>query len=200
MGYKYPTYVYLNVFHRIRSRIVYGLQAEHTMEDQVYWRGNGGKVYFYQNELPYINPYYWKRGLAPDRSPVFEFPSIESRSNDTRRLQLWYGLCQLPRWQWLSWPLCHRTGSVLAKLLLDLRALKYFPFSFPWNCRFSHWWLRTKYLSYLTWCRTWQLHHKHSAAGPNYCRCFSRPVGQSFFFGFWLVAHPTKEMIYTPRN
>eukprot|EP00434_Breviolum_minutum_P043518 symbB.v1.2.038798.t1/scaffold6179.1/size20273/1 len=42
--------------------IVYGLQAEHTMEDQVYWRGNGGKVYFYQNELPYINPYYWKRG------------------------------------------------------------------------------------------------------------------------------------------
>lgn len=83
MGYKYPKYVYVNLFQRIRSRIVYGLQAEHTMEDQVYWRGNGGKVYFYQNELSYINPYYWKRGLAPDRSPVFEFPSIESRSNDT---------------------------------------------------------------------------------------------------------------------
>ncbi|CAL1127386.1 unnamed protein product, partial [Cladocopium goreaui] len=42
--------------------IVYGLQSEHTMQDQVYWRGNGGKVFFYQNELPYINPYFRRPG------------------------------------------------------------------------------------------------------------------------------------------
>lgn len=42
--------------------IVYGLQSDHTMQDQVYWRGNGGKVFFYQNELPYINPYFKRPG------------------------------------------------------------------------------------------------------------------------------------------
>ncbi|CAK9112605.1 3-beta-glucosidase) (Laminarinase) (SacteLam55A) [Durusdinium trenchii] len=38
--------------------IIYGLQAEHTLEDQVVWYGEEGKVFFYQNELPYIDPYF----------------------------------------------------------------------------------------------------------------------------------------------
>lgn len=35
---------------------VYGLFVEHFQREQVVWRGNGGRVYFYQSELPYDPP------------------------------------------------------------------------------------------------------------------------------------------------
>ncbi len=35
---------------------VYGLFAEHFQKEQVVWRGNGGRVYFYQSEIPYDPP------------------------------------------------------------------------------------------------------------------------------------------------
>lgn len=35
---------------------VYGLFVEHFQEYQVLWNGNGGRVYFYQSELPYDPP------------------------------------------------------------------------------------------------------------------------------------------------
>ena len=53
-------------------RIIYGLQAEHTMEDQVVWTGEAGKVFFYQNELPYINP----RFRTPGKRNLFFVPFL----------------------------------------------------------------------------------------------------------------------------
>ena len=35
---------------------VYGLFVEHYQEYQVLWNGNGGRVYFYQSEIPYDPP------------------------------------------------------------------------------------------------------------------------------------------------
>jgi hypothetical protein len=35
---------------------VYGLFVEHLQEYQVLWNGNGGRVYFYQSEIPYDPP------------------------------------------------------------------------------------------------------------------------------------------------
>ncbi|RZL38094.1 MAG: coagulation factor 5/8 type domain-containing protein [Rubrivivax sp.] len=35
---------------------IYGLFVEHFQQHQVLWRGNGGRVYFYQSELPYDPP------------------------------------------------------------------------------------------------------------------------------------------------
>jgi hypothetical protein len=35
---------------------IYGLFVEHFQEYQVLWNGNGGKVYFYQSEIPYDPP------------------------------------------------------------------------------------------------------------------------------------------------
>jgi hypothetical protein len=35
---------------------IYGLFVEHTQEYQTVWNGNGGRVYFYQSELPYDPP------------------------------------------------------------------------------------------------------------------------------------------------
>ena len=36
--------------------IIYGLFVEHYQEFQVLWNGNGGRVYFYQSEIPYDPP------------------------------------------------------------------------------------------------------------------------------------------------
>jgi hypothetical protein len=36
--------------------IIYGLFVEHYQEFQVVWNGNGGRVYFYQSEIPYDPP------------------------------------------------------------------------------------------------------------------------------------------------
>ena len=33
--------------------VAYGLAVEHTLKDQVIWRGERGRVFFYQSELPY---------------------------------------------------------------------------------------------------------------------------------------------------
>ncbi len=43
---------------------LYGLFVEHTQEYQTVWNGNGGRVYFYQSELPYDPPSSeaWKHG------------------------------------------------------------------------------------------------------------------------------------------
>jgi len=43
---------------------LYGLFVEHTQEYQTIWNGNGGRVYFYQSELPYDPPSAeaWKHG------------------------------------------------------------------------------------------------------------------------------------------
>lgn len=35
------------------SVAMYGLAAEHTLEDLTVWRGDKGATYFYQSELPY---------------------------------------------------------------------------------------------------------------------------------------------------
>ncbi len=35
---------------------VYGLFVEHLQEHQTFWNGNGGRVYFYQSEIPYDPP------------------------------------------------------------------------------------------------------------------------------------------------
>ena len=34
----------------------YGLFVEHYQQYQVIWNGNGGRTYFFQNELPYDPP------------------------------------------------------------------------------------------------------------------------------------------------
>ncbi len=43
---------------------IYGLFVEHTQEYQTLWNANGGRVYFYQSELPYDPPSQeaWKHG------------------------------------------------------------------------------------------------------------------------------------------
>lgn len=43
---------------------IYGLFVEHTQEYQTLWHGNGGRVYFYQSEMPYDppSPAAWRRG------------------------------------------------------------------------------------------------------------------------------------------
>jgi hypothetical protein len=43
---------------------LYGLFVEHTQEYQTLWNGNGGRVYFYQSELPYDPPSQaaWQHG------------------------------------------------------------------------------------------------------------------------------------------
>jgi len=43
---------------------IYGLFVEHTQEYQTIWNGNGGRVYFYQSEMPYDPPSQeaWRHG------------------------------------------------------------------------------------------------------------------------------------------
>ena len=44
--------------------VLYGLFVEHSQEYQTIWNGNGGRVYFYQSELPYDPPApdAWRHG------------------------------------------------------------------------------------------------------------------------------------------
>ncbi len=46
--------------------IYYGLAVEHTQEYQTVWNGNGGRLYFYQSEMPYDVPSQmaWQHGSA----------------------------------------------------------------------------------------------------------------------------------------
>ncbi len=43
---------------------IYGLFVEHTQDYQTLWNGNGGRVYFYQSEMPYDppSPEAWSHG------------------------------------------------------------------------------------------------------------------------------------------
>ena len=43
---------------------MYGLFVEHTQEYQTLWNGNGGRVFFYQSEMPYDPPsnQVWRDG------------------------------------------------------------------------------------------------------------------------------------------
>lgn len=45
---------------------MYGLFVEHTQDYQTVWNGNGGRVYFYQSEMPYDPPSAeaWRPGVA----------------------------------------------------------------------------------------------------------------------------------------
>ncbi|MFI9803231.1 RICIN domain-containing protein [Streptomyces sp. NPDC052301] len=45
---------------------MYGLFVEHFQKDQVIWNGNGGRTYFFQNEMPYDPPNQaaWTNGSA----------------------------------------------------------------------------------------------------------------------------------------
>lgn len=45
---------------------IYGLFVEHTKEYQTIWNGNGGRVFFYQSEMPYDPPNQeaWKHGTV----------------------------------------------------------------------------------------------------------------------------------------
>ena len=47
---------------------IYGLFVEHFQAEQVLWRGNGGRVYFYQSEIPYDPPSQAEWRSAPDAS------------------------------------------------------------------------------------------------------------------------------------
>ena len=44
----------------------YGLFVEHYQEFQVLWKGNGGRTYFYQSEIPYDPPTQAKFASAPN--------------------------------------------------------------------------------------------------------------------------------------
>ncbi|MCX8108616.1 MAG: coagulation factor 5/8 type domain-containing protein [Verrucomicrobiae bacterium] len=45
---------------------IYGLFVEHTQEYQTIWNGNGGRVFFYQSEMPYDPPSQeaWRHGTV----------------------------------------------------------------------------------------------------------------------------------------
>ena len=45
---------------------LYGLFVEHCQEYQTVWNGNGGRVYFYQSEMPYDPPSQdaWRNGAV----------------------------------------------------------------------------------------------------------------------------------------
>jgi len=47
-----------------RDVTIYGLFVEHYQEDQVLWNADGGRVYFFQSEMPYDPPNndVWKHG------------------------------------------------------------------------------------------------------------------------------------------
>ena len=59
---------------------LYGLFVEHTQEYQTLWNGNGGRVYFYQSEIPYDPPSQaaWMNGT------VRGFASYKVAANVTR--------------------------------------------------------------------------------------------------------------------
>jgi hypothetical protein len=44
---------------------VYGLFVEHHQQFQVLWKGNGGRTYFYQSEIPYDPPDQLSYSSAP---------------------------------------------------------------------------------------------------------------------------------------
>ncbi|MFC8533347.1 RICIN domain-containing protein [Streptomyces sp. NPDC057249] len=59
-----------------RNVTAYGLFVEHYQKTQVIWNGNGGRTYFFQNELPYDPPDQsaWKNGNT-DGYPAYQVGS-----------------------------------------------------------------------------------------------------------------------------
>ena len=56
---------------------MYGLFVEHYQQYQTIWNGNGGRTYFYQNEMPYDAPNQaaWMNGVAPRATPRTRWPT-----------------------------------------------------------------------------------------------------------------------------
>lgn len=59
---------------------IYGLFVEHFQQEQVVWRGNGGRVYFYQSEIPYDPPTQAQWRSASGRG----FPAYKVADSVTR--------------------------------------------------------------------------------------------------------------------
>ncbi|WP_424890394.1 coagulation factor 5/8 type domain-containing protein [Streptomyces sp. XH2] len=61
-----------------RDVTMYGLFAEHYQRDQVLWNGDGGRTYFFQNELPYDPPgrAAWSEGGSAGRPAYRVAPSV----------------------------------------------------------------------------------------------------------------------------
>ncbi|MEU5187720.1 coagulation factor 5/8 type domain-containing protein [Streptomyces klenkii] len=61
-----------------RDVTMYGLFAEHYQREQVLWNGEGGRTYFFQNELPYDPPgrAAWSEGGGAGRPAYRVAPSV----------------------------------------------------------------------------------------------------------------------------
>ncbi len=59
---------------------MYGLFVEHYQKTQVVWNGNGGRTYFFQNEMPYDVPNQasWMNGSTPGFSAYKVGPNVTS--------------------------------------------------------------------------------------------------------------------------
>ncbi len=59
---------------------MYGLFVEHFQKTQVVWNGNGGRTYFFQNEMPYDVPDQasWMNGSTPGFSAYKVGPDVTS--------------------------------------------------------------------------------------------------------------------------
>ncbi|NBH01699.1 coagulation factor 5/8 type domain-containing protein [Amycolatopsis sp. SID8362] len=59
---------------------MYGLFVEHYQKTQVVWNGNGGRTYFFQNEMPYDVPDQasWMNGSTPGFSAYKVSPNVTS--------------------------------------------------------------------------------------------------------------------------
>ena len=61
----------------------YGLFVEHYQKDEVIWNGNGGRVVFFQNEMPYDPPSQaaWMQAPGVDGFPAFKVADSVSSFN-----------------------------------------------------------------------------------------------------------------------
>ncbi len=59
---------------------MYGLFVEHYQQYQTIWNGNGGRTYFYQNELPYDPPNQaaWMNGSTQGWAAYKVAPTVTS--------------------------------------------------------------------------------------------------------------------------
>ncbi|WP_328318765.1 adenylyl cyclase [Streptomyces sp. NBC_00388] len=60
--------------------VMYGLFVEHHQKAEVAWKGNGGRTYFFQNEMPYDPPNQaaWKDGARNGYAAYQVAPSVSS--------------------------------------------------------------------------------------------------------------------------
>ena len=82
----------------------YGLAVEHTDQDQVVWRGERGRTYFYQCELPYdVNQTMFGDKGTPATVPI---AAVKKRRVRARRL---FALFSRPLRAWSKRPSSRRT-------------------------------------------------------------------------------------------